>query len=265
MTTINATISANGITVNYRLEGPDDGPVVMLSNSLMSNLFMWDAQMPALARRYRVLRYDNRGHGATEGTPPPYSIDLLVDDARALLDALNIASVHFVGLSLGGMIGQLLAVRHPTLLKSLVLCDTSSHMPPEPLWEDRIRTAEDKGLEAMAPAAIERWFTAPFHERGAAEIDRIGRMIRTTGLAGYVGCCRAIQAMDQTAILSAITTPTLIVVGANDPATPVAASEIIHRAIAGSELVVLDDAAHLANIEQPEAFNRAVIAFLENY
>jgi len=263
MTTISAAISANGIAINYRLEGPDDGPVVMLSNSLMSNFSMWDAQVPALARRYRVLRYDTRGHGATEASPPPYSIDLLVDDARALLDALNIGSVHFVGLSLGGMIGQLFAVRHPTLLKSLVLCDTSSHMPPEALWDDRIRTAENNGLDAMAPATIERWFTEPFRERNAAEIERIGRMIRKTDLAGYVGCCRAIQAMNQTAILSAITTPTLIVVGADDPATPVASSETIHRAIAGSELVILDDAAHLANIEQPEAFNRAVIAFLD--
>ena len=235
----------------------------MLSNSLMSNLSMWDAQVPALARRYRVLRYDIRGHGATEATPPPYSVELLVDDARALLDALNIASVHFIGLSLGGMIGQLLAVRHPTLLKSLVLCDTSSHMPPETLWEDRIRTAEDKGLEAVVPAAIERWFTAPFRERNTAEVERIGRMIRETDLAGYVGCCRAIQAMDQTALLSAITTPTLIIVGADDPSTPVVASEIIHRAIEGSELIVLENAAHLANIEQTEAFNRAVIAFLD--
>ena len=166
------TINANGVTMNYRLEGPDDGPVVMLSNSLMSDLTMWDGQVPALARRYRVLRYDTRGHGATEASPPPYSIELLVDDARALLDALNIGSVHFVGLSLGGMIGQLFAVRYPTLLKSLVLCDTSSHMPPEALWDDRIRTAKDNGLESMAPATIERWFTAPFRERNAVEIER---------------------------------------------------------------------------------------------
>ena len=195
--TISATISANGIAVNYRLEGPDDGPVVMLSNSLMSDFTMWDAQVSALARRYRVLRYDNRGHGATEGTPPPYSIELLVEDARALLDVLDIASVHFVGLSLGGMIGQLLAVRYPERLKSLVLCDTSSYMPPKNLWNDRIRTAENKGLEAMAPAAIERWFTAPFRARHEAEVERVGRMIRKTNLVGYVGCCRAIQAMDQ--------------------------------------------------------------------
>ena len=259
------TIGANGIAHNYRLEGPDDGPVVMLSNSLMSDLAMWDAQVPALARRYRVLRYDTRGHGATGATPPPYSIELLVDDARALLEALGIERVHFVGLSLGGMIGQLLAVRYPALLRSLVLCDTSSHMPPESLWEDRIRTAEDEGVEALMPATIERWFTAPFRERGAADIEPIRRMIRKTGLPGYVGCCRAIQAMDQTAMLSAITTPTLIIVGADDPSTPVAASETIHRAVAGSELVVLDDAAHLANIEQAEAFNRAVIGFLEKY
>ena len=231
----------------------------------MSNLAMWDAQVPALTRRYRVLRYDTRGHGATEATPPPYSIELLVDDARALLDALDIAPIHFVGLSLGGMIGQLFAVRHPALVRSLVLCDTSSHMPPESLWEDRIQTAEDEGIEALVPGTIERWFTAPFRERGAAEIERIRRMIRKTERPGYVGCCRAIQAMDQTALLSAITAPTLIVVGAEDPATPVAASETIHRAIEGSQLVVLDEAAHLANIEQPEAFNRAVIGFLDKF
>jgi 3-oxoadipate enol-lactonase len=260
------TTNANGIAVNYHLEGPDDVPVVMLSNSLMSNLSMWDAQVPALlARRYQVLRYDTRGHGSTEASPPPYSINLLLDDARALLDALKIASVHFVGLSLGGMIGQLFAVRHPTLLKSLVLCDTASHMPPASLWDTRTRTAENNGLEAMVPATIERWFTAPFRERNAVEVERIGRMIRKTDLAGYVGCCRAIQVMDQTAVLSTITTPTLIVVGADDFATPVASSETIHCAIAGSELVILDDAAHLANVEQPEAFNGAVIEFLDKH
>ena len=138
-------------------------------------------------------------------------------------------------------------------------------MPPASLWDTRIRTAENNGLESMVPATIERWFTAPFRERNAVEVERIGRMIRKTDLSGYVGCCRAIQVMDQTAILSAITTPTLIAVGADDFATPVASSETIHCAIAGSELVILDDAAHLANVEQPKAFNGAVIEFLDKH
>ena len=259
------TIDANGIAVNHDLVGPEGGPVVMLSNSLMSDLEMWAPQIEALGARYRVLRYDTRGHGGTEATPAPYSMDLLVEDARALLAALGTGRVHFVGLSLGGMVGQLLAIKHPDLLRSVVLCDTSSHMPPESLWDGRRRTARTEGIAALVPATIERWFTAPFRETGDPEIERVRRMISATGVEGYVGCCEAIKAMNQTAMLSAITVPTLIIVGADDPSTPVAAAEAIHREIRGSELVVIEQAAHLSNIERPEAFNEALLGFLDRH
>ena len=164
------TIEANGINFNYSLEGPQDAPTVTLSNSLMSNYTMWDAQMPALTGKYRVLRYDTRGHGKTDVPPGPYSIDLLVDDVNALLQALGIARTHFVGLSMGGMTGQLLGVKYPDLVESLTLCDTSSHMPGEGLWDERIETARTNGMGALVEGTLERWFTPAMHE--SAQIGR---------------------------------------------------------------------------------------------
>jgi 3-oxoadipate enol-lactonase len=235
----------------------------MLSNSLMSDLSMWEPQMAALTERFRVLRYDTRGHGGTDAPAGPYTIELLAADAVALLDALGLERVHFVGLSLGGMTGQLLGARHGDRLLGLVLCDTASEMPNPEVWDGRIGTAETQGIEALAPATLERWFTAPFRERRGEAIDKVLAMIRRTPVAGYVGCGHAIRDMNQTGLLADIKAPTLVIVGADDPSTPVAAARAIHERVAGSELTVIEDAAHLPNIEQPEAFNAALLAFLE--
>ncbi len=256
-------VSANGISVRYRLDGPEDRPVVMLGHSLMANLAMWDPQMPALTARYRVLRYDTRGHGGTQATPGPYTIELLTADAKALLDALGIGRVHYVGLSLGGMVGQLLAAKHPEALQSLVLCDTASHMPPPELWDERVRTAELEGLDPLIPPTLERWFTARFRERREDAIESVRAMMREASVQGYAGCCQAIRDMNQTGVLATIKAPTLIVVGDQDPSTPVSTAQGLHERIAGSELVVLKDGAHLPNIEQPEAFNAALLDFLD--
>jgi 3-oxoadipate enol-lactonase len=257
-------ITANGLGMNYALDGPPGAPVVTLSHSLATDLGMWDPQMPALTTRYRVLRYETRGHGQTEAPPGPYSLEMLAADARSLLQALDIPRTHFVGLSMGGMIGQVLALTTPELLSSLVLCDTSSRIPREakPLWDQRIATAETDGLEPLVEPTLERWFTAGFRARRAEVVDRVRAMIRTTPPRGYAGCCHAIAALDLTDRIGAITLPTLVIVGEDDPGTPVAASETIQRQIKGSELVVLKSAAHLSNMEQPEAFNRALTAFL---
>jgi 3-oxoadipate enol-lactonase len=237
----------------------------VLSNSLSSNLSMWDDQIAALTARYRVLRYDQRGHGQSAVTPGPYTFDMLADDVRGLLEALGVGSVHFVGLSMGGMTGMKLAVRHPEILQSLVLCDTSAHMPPAELWDERIALARDGGMAATSEATLGRWFTAPFHAARPDAIARVRQMIETTPVEGYSGCCMAIREMDQTAALPRISVPTRVIVGAEDPSTPVSASQLIHDRIPGSELIIIDDAAHLSNIEKASEFNVAVLDFLARH
>ncbi len=257
-------VTANGISVSYVLDGPADGPVLTLSHSLATDLGMWEPQVAALAGRYRVLRYDTRGHGGTETTPGAYSLEQLADDALALLRALGIARTHWLGLSMGGMIGQTLALRAPEVLASLILADTSSRIPPEarPLWDERIRTAETQGMAPLVEPTIERWFTKPFRERRPDVVDRVRAMIRRTDPRGYAGCCHAIKALDLTDRIGAITRPTLVIVGEEDPGTPVAASRVIHERIKGSALEIIPAAAHLSNLEQPEAFTGAVSRFL---
>jgi 3-oxoadipate enol-lactonase len=256
-------IQANGITINYRFDGHKDAPVVMLSNSLLSNYTMWNGQMDALATSYRVLRYDQRGHGGTETTPGPYTIELLADDAAALVEALGVDSVHFVGLSMGGFTGQMLAVRHPEKIASLTLCDTACVMPPESLWNERIEIASTEGIEALVAGTLERWFTPSFRDSGKVQVERVRAMILGTGNEGYIGCCKAIRDMVLCDMLSRIAVPTMIIVGEEDPACPVSAAQVLHDGIAGSELIVLSEAAHLPNIEKPAAFNDALLDFLD--
>lgn len=259
-------LEANGIKINYRLDprndSDPDAPVVMLSNSLLSSYPMWDDQMEVLMEHFQVLRYDTRGHGGTDAPEGPYSIDIFVEDVIGLLDGLGIQKVHFVGLSMGGFITQLLAAKYPDRVISATLCDTACVMPPASLWNDRIETAETEGIEALISGTLERWFTAPFHSTGVEAIDKIRNMIRATGVQGYVNCCKAIRDMDQCHILADIKTPTNIIVGEDDPACPVSAAETLHAGIAGSKFVVLKNAAHLPNIEKKHEFNAALIGFL---
>ena len=258
-------ISVNDISMNYTFDGPADAPVVTMSHSLATDRGMWDPTVPALTSRFRVLRYETRGHGQTAAPRGAYTLEQLADDARALLHALGIQRTHWVGLSMGGMIGQVLALKAPDVLLSLSLCDTSSRIPADakPQWEDRIRTAEAKGMEPLVEPTLARWFTAPFRERRKDVVDRVATMIRTTPVAGYVGCCHAISALNLTDRLSAIKLPTIVIVGEDDPGTPVAASRLIAENIKGARLEIISSAAHLSNIEQPEAFNRALSSFLE--
>ncbi len=257
-------VTANGISINYTLAGPASAPVVTLSHSLATNLAMWEPQLTALTVRYRVLRYDTRGHGGTDVPEGPYSLDQLAEDVRALLRALGVARTHFIGLSMGGMIGQVLALTSPGILGGLVLCDTSSRTPAEarPVWEERIRIAETQGMEPHVEPTIGRWFTAPCRERHPEVVDPVRAMIRNTDPRGYIGCGRAIMGLDLTDRLSSITIPALVVVGEDDPGTPVAAARTIQERIRGAEMVVLKSASHLSNVEQADAFNQAVTAFL---
>ena len=259
-------VKANGIEMHYTLEGPATAPVVMLSHSLATDLSMWEPQLAALRARYRVLSYDTRGHGGTEAPAAAYSLDLLADDAAKLLSALGIRDTHWIGLSMGGMIGQALALKSPHLFKSLALCDTSSRIPAEakPLWAERIKTAESQGMEPLVEPTLSRWLTAPFREKRKDVVDRVAAMIRSTPPRGYAGCCHAISALDLTDRLPAISLPTLVVVGEEDQGTPVAASKVIQERIKGSELVIIPAAAHLSNMEQPEAFTSAITKFLSS-
>jgi 3-oxoadipate enol-lactonase len=222
--------------------------------------------VPALTGRFRVLRYETRGHGKTDAPKAAYTLDQLAEDALALLKSLGIQKTHWVGLSMGGMIGQTLALKAPEVFASLSLCDTSSRIPAEAeaQWADRIKTAETQGMEPLVDSTLARWFTEPFRKSRKDVIDRVATMIRTTPPAGYAGCCHAISGLDLTDRIGAIKIPTIAIVGEDDPGTPVAAHKVIQEKIAGCKLEILKSAAHLSNMEQPEAFNKALTGFLSS-
>jgi 3-oxoadipate enol-lactonase len=211
-------ITVNGLPVHYTLAGPASAPVLTLSHALATDLSMWDPQMPLLTSRYRVLRYDTRGHRGTEAPAGPYTLETLAEDARGVFQALGMTRTHLTGLSMGGMIGQLLALHAPQLLHSLILCETMSRVPPEakPLWDERMHTAETRGIEPRVQPTLARWFTAPFREQGHDVLDTVRPMIRPTPTRGYAGCCHAIAALNLTDRLPALTVPTLVV-GEDDP------------------------------------------------
>ncbi len=249
---------ANGISINYTVEG--DGPWLTFSHSLACNLRSWDEEARRLSRHFKVLRFDTRGHGASSAPAGTYALDLLADDLYGLLRALEVSSTHFVGLSMGGMIGQTFALRYPGILKSLVLCDTSSRFDLD--TAERIRIVEANGMEPMVAPTLSRFFSDEFRKASPEIVESVATMIRSTPVPGYIGCCHAVSKIDLTSRLKDIGCPTLVIVGKEDLVTPVAMAEEIHRAVPGSELAVLPAAAHLSNLEQPEAFNQALAGFL---
>jgi len=255
-------IKSNGIDVNYTVEG--EGPWLTMSHSLACNLHMWDEEAKRLSKKFKVLRYDTRGHGDSSAPEGPYTLDMLADDLHGLFAALGVKSTHFCGLSMGGMIGQTYALKHPGVFTSLTLCDTTSRYPAEgwTMWKSRIETAETKGMEPLVDGTLERWFTAPFRASRPEVIARVGAMIRNTPVDGYAGCCHAIPKINVTDRLKEIRCPVLVICGKDDPGTPVAMAQDIHNAIPGSELVIIPSAAHLSNMEQPDAFNQALGDFL---
>jgi 3-oxoadipate enol-lactonase len=259
-------IKANGIQMNYELSGKKGAPVVVLSHSLNSSLLMWYPQMDVLNLYFQVLLYDIRGHGDSDTPLGAYTLELLGNDAIGLLDALNINQVHFIGLSMGGMIGQCLALNYPHRLKSLVLCDTASVIPSDaqPIWQERIDKARKKGMEALLEETMERWFTPAFLTKNSQMLALIQKQFLATPVSGYIGCAEAIRKLNYLDRLSEIKMPTLIMVGEDDPATPVSASVAMHERTSNSKLVILPSARHLSNVEQTEAFNTALLTFLKN-
>ena len=259
-------IETNEITTNYETTGQSESDRVVFSHSLGSSLIMWEPQIDEFSKNFQILRYDTRGHGKSSAPPGSYTMDLLVDDAVALLDALGIEKVHWVGLSMGGMIGQGLALKFPERLKSLTLCNTMSVIREEmkELWKNRIETGERFGMHHLVDFAMERWFTESYREMGTEDYQRIRSQFLKTPVYGYVGCCHAIYHLNYVEQLSQISVPTHIIAGDQDLATPVAESRVMHEQIDGSSLTVIEGAAHLSNVEKTEAFNAALATFLQS-
>jgi 3-oxoadipate enol-lactonase len=258
-------VKTNGIELHYTVEGK--GPWVVMSHSLACASAMWDEQAALLARNYKVLRFDTRGHGASDAPAGEYTLDMLAEDVHGLFRTLGIERCHWVGLSMGGMIGQTFALKFPGVFASMVLADTTSRYAPEawPMWLQRIKLAQDKGMESLVQTTLARWFTEPFRTGQPGIVARIGAQIRATPVSGYVGCCHAITKINVTARLNKISCPVLVIVGEQDAGTPVELARAIHAAIPGSKLVIIPSAAHLSNVEQPAAFNRELGAFLEQH
>jgi 3-oxoadipate enol-lactonase len=259
-------IKVNGIQMNHELSGQENGQVVMLSHSLGSSLVMWNPQIESLEPRFRVLRYDTRGHGGSEAAQGPYALEMLGQDAIGLMDALKLDKVHWVGLSMGGMIGQFIALNHPDRLWSLILCDTAALTPKEsqPMIQERINTVREKGMTPLMEPTMERWFTPSFLCLNSQMLSLIRKQFLGTPVAGYIGCTEAIRKLNYLDRLSEIEIPTLIMVGEDDPGTPVSASKAMHERILESKLAILSSARHLSNVEQPQAFNETLVSFLRN-
>jgi 3-oxoadipate enol-lactonase len=255
-------IDSDGCPLNVEVEGREDAPVLMLSNSLGTNLHMWDDQASEFAKHFRLVRYDRRGHGKSGAPKGPYSFDRFGRDILAILDALKIKTMNWCGLSMGGMDGQWLGANAADRVEKLVLANTNFYYADKGPWADRIKFVQEKGLADLVGPNMERWFTAGFRERAPQAIARMREMFVATNPAGYVACVEAIRDMDFRASNPKVTTPTLVIVGKQDPATPPSAGEAIAAQIKGAKLVALD-AAHISNVEQPQAFTEAVLNFLQ--
>jgi 3-oxoadipate enol-lactonase len=252
----------SAVAVHHVVTGPPDSPVVVLSNSLGSTRAMWDPQAGALAQRFRVIRYDTRGHGDSPVPVGPYDIDDLTDDVVALLDDLDVDTAHFVGLSLGGMTGMRLAARNPERVGRLVLLCTGAKLGPASGWTERAATVRAGGSRAVAEAVVQRWFTPAYLAANPAIREASEGMVAATPAEGYAACCEVIAAMDLTPDLPNISAPTLAIAGADDPATPPELLARIAEAVQDGRLLVVPHAAHLASAEQPETITSAIIEHL---
>ncbi|HEY1570993.1 MAG TPA: 3-oxoadipate enol-lactonase [Pseudonocardiaceae bacterium] len=232
------------MTLNHDITGPDDAPVLLVGPSLGTTLHMWDAQIDALSEHFRVLRYDHIGHGSSPVPPGPYTVDQLADEVLTLVD--GVARFSCLGLSLGGMVGMTIAALQPDRVERLALMCTSAHLPPESGWRDRAATVRAQGTAAITEGALGRWFTPAF-----TDTEPYAAMLAATPDEGYAGCCEAIAAMDIRSRLPAITAPTLVIAGEQDPATPLEHGKLIADTVPGARLAVVPDASHLANVERP--------------
>jgi 3-oxoadipate enol-lactonase len=258
-------IQIRDLDVHYTVQG--SGPWVTFAHSLGCDVSMWDEQVATLAKDFTVLCYDARGHGQTSATVGAYTLAQLADDAYELLVALGIKHTHWIGISMGGMIGQTMALKHPGLFASMMLVDTTSRRPAnaEAMWGERIKIAQTQGMQGLLDSTLSRWFTAPFRENNPAAIQKITASILGTSVDGFSGCCAAIAKIDTLDRLHEIDCPTLILVGDQDHGTPPEMARQIHANLPKSELVIIENAAHISNVEQPAFFNRQMVDFLARY
>jgi 3-oxoadipate enol-lactonase len=256
-------IKANGITINYQVDGPDGAPWIVFSNSLATSIAMWDEQAAALKSSFRVLRYDQRGHGGTEVPAGRYAFDTLLDDALGLLDALGISKAHFAGLSMGGATALGLAERHPDRLDRVIVCDSPCQSTPQSSqqWEERIAVAQKQGIEVLVEPTVGRWFPPETLAKNPPHLDKVRAMIRATPVNGFIGCAAALADHDYASAVATVRRPVLFMVGENDCATPAAMRKLSEK-LAGSRFVELPGAGHISNMDRPAEFNQALREFL---
>ena len=248
--------------LSYRVDGPETGPALVLSNSIGTTMELWDAQIPALAQSFRVLRYDHPGHGRSPGPEEPLTIEALATGVVELLDGLELECASFCGLSLGGIVGMALALEAPERIDRLALCCTAAYLGPPDGWFERARIVRSAGTGAVAERVAGRWFSDRFRERSPDTVAYFLGMLESTQVEGYAACCEAIAGWDARPTIEAIRTPTLVIAGAEDVATPPADAALLAQSIPGAALVVLPGAAHLANVEQPQLFTKALLEHL---
>jgi 3-oxoadipate enol-lactonase len=255
-------LSIRDAQIHYELSGPQDAPPLVFSNSLGTDLAMWDLQATALSREFRILRYDGRGQGKSSATVGPYSIAQLADDLIQVLDRLDLSAVHFGGLSMGGMVGISIALSAPDRLQRLVLCNTAPKIGTPETWNGRINAVRTGGMAAVVESVLERWFTPNFRTKAPSAIEGTRQMLLRSPGEGYVACCAAVRDMDARDSIANIRVPTLIICGTHDPVTPPQDGQYMLGKIGGALYKELP-AAHLSNIEAAEAFTMEVTRFLK--
>ena len=265
MTTQQLTTATGDFRID--LQGPEDAPVLVFSNSLGTTYEMWNTQAQAFASHYRVLRYDTRGHGGSVVNPGPYTFQQLGGDVLAILDALKIERAHFCGISMGGLTGLWLGVHAGTRMRSITVANSAAKIGTEAAWQDRATQVRAQGAAAMqtlADSSPGRWFTETFIAAQPAVVQRAQGWIAGTNPEGYASCCEALAREDLRAAIAGITTPTLLVAGSGDPVTTVADAQAMHAAIPGADMATVP-ASHLSNLEAPQAFDLALTEFLRKH
>jgi 3-oxoadipate enol-lactonase len=255
---------ANGIAINYRVDGPEGAPWLVFSNSLATNLAMWDDQARAFSGTFRVLRYDQRGHGASDAPAGRYPFDQLIADAVALMDALGIKQANFAGLSMGGATALGFAQKHPDRLDKVIVCDSpcQSTSTSSQQWEERIVVAQKQGMEALVEPTVGRWFPPEVMDAKPPHVDKVRAMIRTTPVNGFIGCAAALADHNYAGAVATVTRPVLFMAGEKDGVTPTAMRKL-STALPGSRYAELPGAGHISNMDRPDAFNQVLADFLK--